>query len=149
VYKHHVDRAQEEVERDRLLEQANGYSSGKKLVLFATAAVHAWSGDPIDSVPNPVMQQVYSFMCDITDFSEKSQPTLSRYVDEFEQGGLIETSHASKGTSTGVFRQIKMARSSELLVETLSENDSSIRSLLDDRELISSVVNTKLKEFYN
>jgi len=71
VYKHHVDRAQEEVERDRLLEQANGYSSGKKLVLFSTAAVHAWSSESIDSVPNPVMQEVYSFMCDIADLSEK------------------------------------------------------------------------------
>ena len=149
VYKHHVDRAQEEVERDRLLEQANGYSSGKKLVLFATAAVHAWSNQPIDSVPNPVMQKVYSFMCTLIELSEKSQPTLSRYVDEFEQGGLIETSHTSRGFSSGMYRQIKMARSSELLVETLSENDSSISDLVEDRELITSVVNTKLDEFYN
>ena len=149
VYKHHVDRAQEEVERDRLLEQANGYSSGKKLVLFSTAAVHAWSSESIDSVPNPVMQEVYSFMCDIADLSEKSQPTLSRYVDEFEQGGLIETSHTSKGSSSGMYRQIKMTRSSELLVETLCENDSGIMTLVDDRELIASVVDTKLNEFYN
>lgn len=48
-----------------------------------------------------------------------------------------------------MYRQIKMARSSELLVETLCENDSSIMTLVDDRELISSVVDTKLNEFYN
>lgn len=149
VHKHHVDRAQEEVERDRLLEQANGYSSGKKLVLFAAAAVHAWSNQPLDSVPNPVMQEVYSFLCSLCDLSEKSQPTLSRYVDEFEQGGLVETSHTSRGFSLGVHRQLKMTRSPDLLVETLSNEDSSIMELVGDRELIVSVVNTKLDEFFN
>jgi len=149
VREEHVRRAQEEVEKDRILEIAHGYSSGKKTVLLSAAVIQAWSSRDIEAIPSPVLKDVYDYICKAIDHDPKSKDTLLRYMGEFETNGLLDSSIKSRGLGSGIYKTFKLNRQPEYLVETLMERDNRFDAAMDKKDLVATKVDKALEDFYD
>jgi cell division control protein 6 len=147
VTESHVRQGREEVERDKLLETVNQYNSAKRTVLLSLAMVEIWSDQGPDNIPNPVLEHVYEYVCELLGTDVKSDNTIHRYTTAFETHGILDSDLTGRGRNKGMYKQYRLNRDAGLLIGTIMENDESLEELFDDRELISATATEKLKKF--
>ena len=148
VRENHVRDAQQEAERDRTLTQMQGLSTQKKLSLYATAIIPVHADRTLNAVPSTVAYRVYQYITDLLDTDEKSRDSYLRYMNEAETYNFVSSEKRGRGYGSGVHKEYMFIDDPEVVAETL-RTDIRLEGIDDDSELISSVVNTELKNFFN
>lgn len=147
VTKDHVRKSQDEVEKDRILDLAKGYSSSKKTVLLAISITQAWSKRDIELIPSPVVKEVYEYLCTLLEQEPKSRDSVLRYTGEFETNGLLDSHRKSHGSETGVYKSFVLNREPGYLVDALVMEEDRFEEVVEEKEIVLARVNSSLDEF--
>lgn len=148
VCEDHVRDAQKEAERDRTLTQMQGLSTQKKLSLYATAIIPVHADRTIDAVPSTVAYRVYQYITDLLDTDEKSRDSYLRYMNEAETYNFVSSEKRGRGYGSGVHKEYTFVDDAAVVAETL-RTDIRLEGIDEDSELITSVVDTELNNFFN
>ncbi len=136
----HVRRAQDKVEKNRVLEVVRGISTQKKLCLYATAAVAAETDD--GTARSTTGYRVYEFMTDAIDADQYHQETYVNKMKELTTYSLVDFERRSHGPSSGMFLEFQFGERPETILETLRE-DSRIDAVAPAE--VQSVVRAQLR----
>jgi len=147
VTEHHVRDAQSEAERDRTLTQMQGLSTQKMLSLFATASVAVYAEQDLERIPSTVGYEVYQFLTDHLDADTKSRQSYRRYMTEAETYNFITSEKRGRGYGSGVHTEYTFVDDPNVVIDTLSSGIP-LESNPDEREMLASVVNAQLREFF-
>lgn len=147
VREEHVRAAQKEAERDRTLTQMQGFSTQKKLSLYATAIVPVYANRNINAVPSTVAYRVYQYLCDLIDTDEKSRDSYLRYMTEAETYNFVTSDKRGRGYGSGVHKEYTFVDDPEVVTETLRA-DFRLNEIGHDEDLIKSVVNAQIEDFF-
>lgn len=147
VCEDHVRDAQMEAERDRTLTQMQGLSTQKKLSLYATAIVPVYSQRTLDAIPSTVAYKVYQYITDLLDTDQKSRDSYLRYMSEAETYNFITSEKRGRGYGSGVHKEYSFVDDPEVVAETL-QTDIRLEELDQERDVIKSVVNAQIEEFF-
>jgi cell division control protein 6 len=147
VREDHVRNAQTEAERDRTLTQMQGLSTQKKLSLYATAIVPAYSQRELNAVPSTVAYRVYQYLTDLLDAEEKSRDSYLRYMSEAETYNFVKSDKRGRGYGSGVHKEYTFVDDPEVVAETL-QTDIRLEEIENETELIQSVVNAQIEDFF-
>ncbi|WP_459193836.1 orc1/cdc6 family replication initiation protein [Halosimplex sp. J119] len=147
VQEDHVRDAQEEAERDRTLTQMQGLSAQKKLSLYATAIVPVYSQRSLNAVPSTVAYRVYQYLTGLVDTEEKSRDSYLRYMSEAETYNFITSEKRGRGYGSGVHKEYTFIDDPKVVAETL-QADIRLEEVESNEELIESVVNAQIEEFF-
>ncbi len=139
VTEQHIRKAQDKVERNRVLEVTRGISTQKKLCLYATAAVANESGN--SSARSTTGYQVYRFLTDTLDTDQYHQETYVNKMKELTTYSIVESERKSHGPSSGMFIEFTFNEQPETIMETLRE-DSRLGDL--SRNEATAVVRAQL-----
>lgn len=139
VSEEHVRRAQDKVEKNRVLEVVRGISTQKKLCLYATAAVAGQTED--GTARSTTGYRVYQFLTDAIDAEQYHQETYVNKMKELTTYSLVDFERRSHGPSSGMFLEFQFAERPETILETLRE-DSRIDMVSPDE--VQSVVNAQI-----
>jgi cell division control protein 6 len=139
VGEQHVRKAQDKVERNRVLEVTRGISTQKKLCLYATAAVANEAGN--SSARSTTGYRVYRFLTDALDADQYHQETYVNKMKELTTYSIVESERKSHGPSSGMFIEFTFNEQPETIMETLSE-DSRLGDLSKDE--VTTVVRAQL-----
>ena len=137
----HVREAQENVEKNRVLEVVRGISTQKKLCLYATGAVAAESPD--GTARSTTGYRVYQFITDSIESDQYHQETYVNKMKELTTYSLVEFERRSHGPKSGMFLEFRFAEQPETIMETLRE-DSRIDGIHPDE--LDSVVTVQLRD---
>ena len=148
VREQHVRDAQQEAERDRTLTQMQGLSTHKKLSLYATAMVSVHANRDLDAVPSTVAYRVYQYLTELLDADEKSRDSYLRYMNEAETYNFVTSEKRGRGYGSGVHKEYTFVDDPEVVAETL-QTDIRLSDIDRDAELIDSVVDTQVTNFFN
>jgi cell division control protein 6 len=140
VYEDYVRKAQDKVEKNRVLEVVRGISSQKKLCLFATAAVAAETDDR--TARSTTGYRVYQFLTDAIDADQHHQETYVNNMKELTTYSLVDFERRSHGPSSGMFLEFQFGEQPETILETLRE-DSRIDMVSSDE--VRSVVEAQIQ----
>ena len=140
VHEEHVRRAQDKVEKNRVLEVIRGISTQKKLCLYATAAVASLSEN--GSARSTTGYKVYKFLTDSIGADQYHQETYVNKMKELTTYSLVDFERRSHGPSSGMFLEFQFGESPKTILETLRE-DSRIDMV--SHEEVTSVVNAQLR----
>jgi cell division control protein 6 len=140
VQEKHVRRAQDKVEKNRVLEVIRGISTQKKLCLYATASVAAESDD--GSARSTTGYRVYQYLTDSIDAEQYHQETYVNKMKELTTYSLVEFERRSHGPSSGMFLEFQFAEQPGTILETLRE-DSRI-GMVSSSE-VESIVKAQLR----
>lgn len=147
VNEDHVRNAQKESERDRTLTQMQGLSTQKKLSLYATAIVPVYSRQNLNAVPSTVAYRVYQYLANLLDADEKSRDSYLRYMNEAGTYNFVTAEKRGRGYGNGVHKEYTFIDDPEVVAETL-QADIRIEEIQNDEELIRSVVNAQIEDFF-
>jgi cell division control protein 6 len=147
VTEDHVRESQEEIDKDRSLKLVEGLTTQKKISLYATAAVAHHSTRTGSSVPSPVGFKVYQWVTDELDADQMTRETYVKYVKELSTYGLISTARKSRGRGGGMYMEFTFTGDPEAMMTRIVD-DSRLKGLAKQEELLRSVVNAQLKEFH-
>lgn len=136
----HVRKAQDKVEKNRVLEVVRGISTQKKLCLYATAAVAAESTD--GSARSTTGYHVYQFLTDSIDADQYQQESYVNKMKELTTYSLVDFERRSHGPSSGMFLEFQFGERPETILETLRE-DSRIEKVSDEE--VTSVVRAQTR----
>mgnify|MGYP002761445352 FL=1 len=136
----HVEQAQANVEKNRVLEVVRGISTQKKLCLYATATVAAESTD--GTARSTTGFRVYEYICESIDAEQYQQESYVNKMKELTTYSLVEFERQSRGPTSGVFLEFRFAEEPTTIMETLRE-DSRINDLHPDE--LDSVVAAQLR----
>jgi len=135
VREEHVRKAQDKVEKNRVLEVIRGISTQKKLCLYATAAVAAESDD--GNARSSIGYALYKFLTDSIDAEQYHQETYVNKMKELTTYSLVDFERRSHGPSSGMFLEFQFGESPATIIETLNE-DSRI-GMISETEVKSVV----------
>jgi cell division control protein 6 len=141
VREDHVRKAQDKVEKNRVLEVVRGISTQKKLCLCATAAVAAETDD--GTARSTTGYQVYQFLTDSIEADQYHQETYVNKMKEMTTYSLVDFERRSHGPSSGMFLEFQFGERPKTILETLRE-DSRIDVV--PTEEIRSVVNAQVRD---
>jgi len=141
VYEDYVRKAQDKVEKNRVLEVVRGISSQKKLCLFATAAVAAKADDR--TARSTTGYRVYQFLTDAIDADQHHQETYVNNMKELTTYSLVDFERRSHGPSSGMFLEFQFGEQPETILETIRE-DSRIDDVSSDE--VQSVVEAQIQK---
>lgn len=141
VREEHVRRAQEKVERNRVLEVTRGISTQKKLCLFATAAIARESDDGTARSTNAYT--VYQFITDKIDADQYHQETYVNKMKEMTTYSIVEGERKSAGPKTGMYFEFAFGESPNTILETLEE-DSRLADISESE--LRTVVRKQMSE---
>ena len=147
IQEEHVREAQHEAERDRTLTQMQGLSTQKKLSLYATVIVPVYADRTLSAIPSTVAYQVYQYIAELVDADEKSRDSYLRYMSEAETYNFVTSEKRGRGYGSGVHKEYTFVDDPEVVAETLRA-DIRLEELEDERELIRSVVNAQVGDFF-
>jgi len=147
VCEEHVRNAQKEAERDRTLTQMQGLTTQKKLSLYATAIVPLYSQRTLNAIPSTVAYRVYQYLTDLLDTDEKSRDSYLRYMSEAETYNFVTSEKRGRGYGSGVHKEYTFVDDPEVVAETL-QTDIRLEEIENEEELIKSVVNSQIEEFF-
>jgi cell division control protein 6 len=147
IREEHVRDAQTEAERDRTLTQMQGLSTQKKLSLYATAIVPVHSRRNLNAVPSTVAYRIYQYLADQLDADEKSRDSYLRYMSEAETYNFVTSEKRGRGYGSGVHKEYTFVDDPEVVAETL-QVDIRLEEVEDDEDLIRSVVNAQIADFF-
>jgi cell division control protein 6 len=136
----HVRKAQDKVEKNRVLEVVRGISTQKKLCLCATAAVAAETDD--GAARSTTGYQVYQFLTDSIEADQYHQETYVNKMKEMTTYSLVDFERRSHGPSSGMFLEFQFGERPKTILETLRE-DSRIDVV--PTEEIRSVVKAQVR----
>lgn len=136
----HVRKAQDKVEKNRVLEVVRGISTQKKLCLYATAAVAAESQN--GAARSTTGYKVYQFLTDSIGADQYHQETYVNKMKELTTYSLVNFERRSHGPSSGMFLEFQFAESPSTILETLRE-DSRIDMVSQDE--VESVVQAQIQ----
>jgi cell division control protein 6 len=136
----HVRKAQDKVEKNRVLEVVRGISTQKKLCLCATAAVAAETDD--GTARSTTGYQVYQFLTDSIEADQYHQETYVNKMKELTTYSLVDFERRSHGPSSGMFLEFQFGERPKTILETLRE-DSRIDVV--PTEEIRSVVKAQVR----
>lgn len=145
VREEHVRESQEEIDKDRSLKLIEGLTTQKKISLYATAAVATYSMQSGSSVPSPVGFKMYRWITDQIDADQMTRETYVKYVKELATYGLVSTSRKSAGRGGGMYMEFTFTGEPDAMMEQIGEH-TRFESL--SQEMLESVVNAQLEEFY-
>ncbi len=148
VTEDHVRESQEEIDKDRSLKLVEGLTTQKKISLYATAAVAHHSNRTGSSVPSPVGFKVYQWVTDELDADQMTRETYVKYVKELSTYGLISTARKSRGRGGGMHMEFTFTGDPEAMMTRIVD-DTRLEGIVQQEELLSSVVNAQLKEFHD
>lgn len=120
VRESHVRKAQDKVEKNRVLEVTRGISTQKKLCLYATAAVAAETEDHV--ARSTTGYRVYQFLTDAIDVDQYHQETYVNKMKELTTYSLVGAERRSHGPKSGMFLEFDFAERPETILETLRES---------------------------
>lgn len=140
VHEDYVRKAQDKVEKNRVLEVVRGISSQKKLCLFATAAVAVEADDR--TARSTTGYRVYQFLTDAIDADQHHQETYVNNMKELTTYSLVDFERRSHGPSSGMFLEFQFGEQPETILETLRE-DSRIDMVSSDE--VRSVVKAQIQ----
>jgi cell division control protein 6 len=140
VREEHVRRAQDKVEKNRVLEVVRGISTQKKLCLYATAAVAARTND--GAARSTTGYRVYQFLTDSIDSDQYHQETYVNKMKELTTYSLVDFERRSHGPSSGMFLEFQFGERPNTILETLRE-DSRIDMVASEE--VESVVNAQIR----
>ncbi len=140
VQEGHVRKAQDKVEKNRVLEVIRGISSQKKLCLYATAAVAAESAD--GTARSTTGYRVYQFLTESIGADQYYQETYVNKMKELTTYSLVDFERRSHGPSSGMFLEFQFGERPETILETLRE-DSRLDVVSADE--IEAVVRAQLR----
>jgi cell division control protein 6 len=140
VTEDHVRAAQDEVEKNRVLEVIRGISTQEKLCLYATAAVATGTDD--GTARSPTGYTVYEFLTSSLDAEQYHQETYVNKMKELSTYSLVGFERRSHGPSSGMFLEFQFGKRPETVLETLREDD---RFNDISWEEVESVVQTQLR----
>jgi len=143
----HVRDSQEEINKDRSLKLVEGLTTQKKISLYSTAAVAYFSHRSGSSVPSPVGFKVYQWVTNEVDADQMTRETYVKYVKELSTYGLISTSRKSRGRGGGMYMEFTFTGDPESIMKRITD-DSRLKELPEQEELLQSVVNAQLEEFH-
>lgn len=144
----HVRDAQKEAERDRTLTQMQGLSTQKKLSLYATAIVPVYAERNLNAVPSTVAYRVYQYLTERLDADKKSRDSYLRYMTEAETYNFITSEKRGRGYGSGVHKEYTFVDDPAVVAETL-QADFRLEEIEQDDELIKSVVNAQVADFFD
>lgn len=116
----HVRKAQEKVEKNRVLEVTRGITSQKKLCLFATAAVAAKGSE--GAAASKQGYKVYQYITQTIDANQYLQETYVNKMKELTTYSLVEFSRESAGPSSGSYLEFRFGEAPQRILETLRED---------------------------
>lgn len=140
VQETHVRKAQDKVEKNRVLEVVRGISTQKKLCLYATAAVASEFDE--DTARSTTGYRVYQFLTDSIDADQYHQETYVNKMKELTTYSLVDFERRSHGPSSGMFLEFQFGERPETILETLRE-DSRISGVAPEE--LRSVVKAQLR----
>lgn len=140
VREEHVRKAQDKVEKNRVLEVVRGISTQKKLCMYATASVATESTD--GSARSTTGYRVYQFLTDSIGAEQYHQETYVNKMKEMTTYSLVDFERRSHGPSSGMFLEFQFEERPETILETLRE-DSRIDMIA--QEEVQSVVKAQLR----
>lgn len=143
----HVRDAQKEAERDRTLTQMQGLSTQKKLSLYATAIVPVYSTQQLRAIPSTVAYEVYQYLTDLLNADSKSRDSYLRYMTEAETYNFVISEKKGRGYGNGVHKEYTFVDDPTVVAETLRA-DFRLEEIEEDEDLIKSVVNTQVRDFF-
>ncbi|QLH84970.1 AAA family ATPase [Halosimplex pelagicum] len=143
-----VRSAQEKYDENRTLRHISGLAAQKKLALYATAAVENFAQRDLNRIPAGVGWEIYQFVADRIDADQYSRETYVNNVTEQETYGILSSERRGRGRGRGVHMFFTLEESAESIVQTI-ESDTRIGDIESDHEMLRSVVQTKLKSFYD
>ena len=120
IYKKHVDRAQDKIERDRMVETVRSQPKQSKLVLYTILQMT----EDEDEIATGDVYSEYKELCEDVDVSELTQRRVSGLISELDMLGVINAKVISKGRY-GRTRQISVDLPEEIrsqLEEMVEEN---------------------------
>jgi cell division control protein 6 len=140
VREEHVRKAQDKVEKNRVLEVVRGISTQKKLCLYATAAVASESTD--GSARSTTGYRVYQFLTDSIDADQYHQETYVNKMKEMTTYSLVDFERRSHGPSSGMFLEFQFGERPDTILDTLQEDS---RLGMVSTEELDSVVAAQIK----
>jgi cell division control protein 6 len=140
VREKHVRKAQEKVEKNRVLEVVRGISTQKKLCLYATAAVASETDN--GTARSTTGYRVYQFLTDTIDADQYHQETYVNKMKELTTYSLVDFERRSHGPSSGMFLEFRFGERPETILETLRE-DSRLEMVSPDE--VRSVVTAQIR----
>lgn len=140
VQEQHIRKAQDKVEKNRVLEVTRGISTQKKLCLFATAAIAREAGT--GAAKSPLGYQVYQYLTDTLDADQYHQETYVNKMKELTTYSLVETERKSQGPHSGSYLEFTFGENPATIIETLRE-DSRLDNAHDEE--LRAVVNAQLR----
>jgi cell division control protein 6 len=140
VSEEHVRKAQDKVEKNRVLEVVRGISTQKKLCLYATAAVAAESDD--ETARSTTGYRVYQFLTESIDADQYHQETYVNKMKEMTTYSLVDFERRSHGPTSGMFLEFQFGERPQTILETLRE-DSRVEMLSPDE--VQTVVHAQLR----
>lgn len=140
VCEKHVRKAQDKVEKNRVLEVTRGISTQKKLCLFATAAV-ARETDT-GAAKSPHGYRVYQYLTGTLNAEQYYQETYVNKMKELTTYSLVESERKSQGPPSGSYLEFTFGESPATVIETLRE-DSRLDDVHEDE--LRTVVTAQLR----
>jgi cell division control protein 6 len=140
VREEHVRKAQDKVEKNRVLEVVRGISTQKKLCLYATAAVAAQTDN--GSARSTTGYRVYQFVTDSIDANQYHQETYVNKMKELTTYSLVDFERRSHGPSSGMFLEFQFGERPETILKTLREDS---RFDMVQAQEVESVVKAQIK----
>jgi cell division control protein 6 len=145
----HLDKAQEAVERQYTISVVETVTIQKKAILLAAALVDSYSDKPLSGVPAPIAYTVYQFITDHRDMmDQRSEDSALRWMREFDTMGVIERNRVGRGPDKGVHVEYQFGNDSEIIIETITDTESRFEHVINDTELIRTLVNTNIRDFF-
>lgn len=139
VHESYVRQAQEEVEKNRVLEVTRGISAQKQLCLFATAAVARRSA--ASTARSPHGYTVYQWLTDNMDADQYLQETYVNKMKELTTYSLVDYERKSGGQDTGSYLEFEFGEDPTHVIKTVRE-DSRFEEV--DENLLDTVVDAQL-----
>ncbi|MDY6774058.1 MAG: cell division control protein Cdc6, partial [Candidatus Nanohaloarchaea archaeon] len=121
VTKSHVDRAQEKIERDRVVETVRSQPKHSKLVLYTILEM---ADGEDDEVATGDVYTEYKELCDEVDVSELTQRRVSGLISELDMLGVINAKVISKG---------RYGRTRQISVDLSEDIKSRLRGMVEDK----------------
>ena len=91
---------------------------------------------------------MYNWITEHEDIEQRSKHSFLRWMRELDTYEVIELNRKGRGNEMGVFAEyIFHNLSAEAMVETLADKNDRFANVIEDEELLKSVVQTNLKNF--
>lgn len=145
----HIDKAQEKVEKQYTISLVETVTIQKKAILLAAAFVDYYSDKRLKGVPAPIAYIVYQFITSQQNMDQRSEDSTLRWMREFDTMGVIERNRVGRGPDKGVHVEYQFDNNTEIIINTIADTERRLENVVEDKEPLRKVINTKIKEFIN